>query len=93
LGQGTVKILLTLLSEADAMTSILRDEESTMNVSILRLSDAEVALLEYVEKYGLTDRARNYFQNHDPETQQLSSVWQNFPRQTGAIRGDKTNHP
>lgn len=64
-----------------------------MNVSILRLSDAEVALLEYVEKYGLTDRARNYFQNHDSETQQLSSVWQNFPCQTGAMRGDKTNHP
>lgn len=79
LGQGSVKILLTLVSEADVLASLLRDEESRMTASKLRLSDAEAALLEYVEKYGLTDRARAYFQSLDAGPRNLPSVQESPP--------------
>lgn len=59
-----------------------------MAASMQRLSTAESALLEYVEKYGLTDRARAYFQSLDAGPRDLPSV-QESPSASDCRLGDR----
>lgn len=53
-----------------------------------RLTNAEAALIEYVEKYGLTDRARAYFQSLDAGPRNLPSV-QESPSASDCRLGDR----
>jgi hypothetical protein len=59
-----------------------------MTASILRLSAAEATLIEYVEKYGLTDRARAYFQGLDAGPRNLPRV-QESPSASDCRLGDR----
>lgn len=59
-----------------------------MIANVMRLSAAEAALLEYVEKYGLTHRARAYFQHLDAGPRNLPRV-QESPSASDCRLGDR----
>ncbi|MBU2999942.1 hypothetical protein KO491_08830 [Roseovarius nubinhibens] len=44
-----------------------------MKANMEKLTDAEAALLEYIERYGLTERARAYFRGDDFKARGCSS--------------------
>lgn len=74
-----VNLLLNPLIKVVALGPMLRNRGSKMNASMERLSAAESILLEYVEKYGLTHRARAYFQSLDAGLRNLPSVQESPP--------------